>query len=44
MKRTKANGSGGQGTEEKALTASPRGGKSKTKAKGQGTENSEKLR
>jgi hypothetical protein len=44
MKRTKENRSGGQGTEEKALTASPRGGESKTKAKGRGTENGEKLR
>jgi hypothetical protein len=44
MKRMKASRGGGQGAEEKALTASPRGGKSKTKAKGWGTENSEKLR
>jgi hypothetical protein len=44
MKRTKANRSGGQGAEEKALTACPHGGKSKTKAKGRGTENGEKPR
>jgi hypothetical protein len=44
MKKTKKNRSGGQGTEEKALTASPRSGKSKTKAKGRGTENGETLR
>jgi hypothetical protein len=44
MKRTKKNRSGGQGTEEKALTATPRGGKSETKAKGRGAENGETLR
>jgi hypothetical protein len=36
MKRTKANRGGGQGAEEKALTASPHGSESKTKAKGRG--------
>jgi hypothetical protein len=44
MEKAKESEGGGQGTEEKALTASPRGGKSKTKAKGRGTENGETLR
>jgi hypothetical protein len=44
MEKAKESRSGGQGTEEKSLTATPRGGKSKTKAKGRETENDETLR
>jgi hypothetical protein len=44
MKKAKKSRSEGQGTEEKALTATPHGGKSETKTKGRGTENGETLR
>jgi hypothetical protein len=44
MKKAKKSGSGGQGMEEKALTATPHGGKGEMKTKERGTENGETLR
>jgi hypothetical protein len=41
MKKAKKSRSGGQGMEEKALMATPHGGKSQRKTKGRGTENGE---